>query len=108
MKMSKKIQVQFPANPRLLVSATLDVLSSLANLLSYFSANEIDDALPKTKKGKDTHHETRNVASPRYISEAIAGILSVWTTTYCGSRQTNHGGAPLFGCSLESLCRQLF
>jgi hypothetical protein len=98
MKMSKKIQVQFPANPRLLVAATPDVLSSLANLLSYFSANAIDDALPKTKKGKDTHHETRNVASPRYISEAIAGILRATQpsegpaiqTTYVTKRLDDH------------------
>jgi hypothetical protein len=75
MKKSRKIQVTFPANPRLLVAPTRDILSTLANLLSYFSANLVDDALPKTKKGGDMHQETRNVASPRYISEAIAGIL---------------------------------
>ncbi|PVF91589.1 hypothetical protein CPB86DRAFT_820360 [Serendipita vermifera] len=75
MKLSKKIQVQYPANPRLLVAATHDVLSTLANLLAFFSANPIEDALPKTRKGKDEHIETRNVASPRYISEAIAGII---------------------------------
>ncbi|PVF94396.1 hypothetical protein CPB86DRAFT_800493 [Serendipita vermifera] len=75
MKLSKKIQVQYPASPRLLIAATHEVLSTLANLLAFFSSNPIEDALPKTKKGKDEHHETRNVASPRYISEAIAGII---------------------------------
>ncbi|PVF94403.1 hypothetical protein CPB86DRAFT_876435 [Serendipita vermifera] len=75
MKKANKIQVRFPSNPRLLVAFKPDVLASLANVLAYFSATEIDDALPKSKKGGSEHHETRNVPSTRYISEAVAGVL---------------------------------
>jgi hypothetical protein len=70
------------------VACKPDVLGGLANVLSYFSANEIEDALPTTKKGGSEHHETRNVASPRYISEAIAGILRATQPTDGPSFQT--------------------
>jgi hypothetical protein len=98
MKKSNKIQVCFPSNPRLLVASKPDVLSSLANVLSYFSANEMDDALPKVKKGGSEHYETRNVPSTRYISEAIAGILRAtepingapFNTTFITKRLDDH------------------
>jgi hypothetical protein len=98
MKKANKIQMTFPSNPRLLVASKPDVLSNLANVLSYFSANEIDDALPKTRKGGSEHHETRDVPSPRYISEAIAGILRAtqptdgppFETTFVTKRLDDH------------------
>jgi hypothetical protein len=71
MNEANKIQVHFPANPRLLLASTKDVLSTFANLLSFFSTNKIDDALPHTQRGANSHYESRDVASPRYISEAI-------------------------------------
>ncbi|CAG8656980.1 15636_t:CDS:2, partial [Acaulospora colombiana] len=75
MQECNKIVVQYPANPRLLMATTDDVLSTVANVLSYFSSNTMEDATPKTKKGGFRHDETRDTASPRYISEALAGII---------------------------------
>ncbi|PVF94399.1 hypothetical protein CPB86DRAFT_818034 [Serendipita vermifera] len=75
MQECNKIVVQYPANSRLLMTTADDVLSTVANVLSYFSSNAMDDAIPKTKKGGFRHDETRDTASPRYISEALAGII---------------------------------
>jgi hypothetical protein len=82
MQECKKIVVQFPANPRLLLSTTEDVLSTMANTLSFFSSNTMDDATPKTKKGGSMHTESRDTTSPRYISEMLAGIIRATQPPY--------------------------
>ncbi|PVF94402.1 hypothetical protein CPB86DRAFT_800496 [Serendipita vermifera] len=88
MKKSNKIQMRFPSNPRLPVAFKPDIMASLANTLAYFSSNEIDDALPNAKKGGSEHHEIRNVASLRYISEAVAGVLRATQPTDAPRFQT--------------------
>lgn len=70
-----KMVMEFPANPCLAVQNDPHLLSSLANVFEFFDANQIDDAMPHTSKGGAMHVENRDTASPRYINEAIHGIL---------------------------------
>jgi hypothetical protein len=72
MKVSKKIQVQFPTNPRLLLAWQQDVTDSLANLLSYLSVDR-DEAL-KNPTGI-LRRSSPKASSSRFISEAIAGLV---------------------------------
>lgn len=70
-----KVVMQFPANPRLPVSSTPETIKSLANILAFLDATQISDAMPSTRKASSQHVEVRDTASPRYITEALAGIL---------------------------------
>src|SRR5271170_2663388 len=70
-----KITKTFPPNPRLSFPVNDDVYAALANTLSFLSSNILDDAIPKTKKAGTMHRETRDVASPRYVVEALGGII---------------------------------
>ncbi|CAG8738913.1 3364_t:CDS:1, partial [Acaulospora colombiana] len=45
MKQCNKTRMQFPTNPRLVVAWRADVISCLANLLSYLSVDHSDEAL---------------------------------------------------------------
>lgn len=74
-----KIIQRFPNNPPLPFTADPSVISGLANLLSYLSENTLDDAIPSTQKGGSYHHETRQTVSPRYITEALAGIIRAYS-----------------------------
>jgi hypothetical protein len=69
MRKCNKIQMQFPSNPRLLLSTSDDVLSTLANLLSYFSIDHNDQSSPASRQ------EGSTTPSPRYITEALAGLI---------------------------------
>jgi hypothetical protein len=93
-----KVVQRFPSNPRLPFSIEETVISTMANVLSYFSDNTIDDAIPTTVKGGSRHREVRQTVSPRYITEALAGVIracppagSVTTSTpYIHKRINDH------------------
>ena len=70
-----KISMRFPANPRLPFPAEKIVLSTLANVLAHLNTSFMEEAIPLSKKGGEAHHEVRNTASPRFITEALAGII---------------------------------
>ncbi|KAG8829361.1 hypothetical protein FRC17_006701 [Serendipita sp. 399] len=73
-----KVRVTFPANPRLSFPIDSGLLPPLSNLLSYLANTEMNDAVPTTKKGGSSHHETRETSSPRYITEALAGVIRAY------------------------------
>ncbi|CCA73756.1 hypothetical protein PIIN_07711 [Serendipita indica DSM 11827] len=76
-----KLVVQYPANRRETFAADKNHIDPVSNVIEYLAKNEQDDALPHTRKGGSSHKETRDVASPRYITEGLAGILRAATTS---------------------------
>ncbi|KIM25732.1 hypothetical protein M408DRAFT_203316, partial [Serendipita vermifera MAFF 305830] len=75
MKALGKVSVRYPSNPRLAFPADKEVLSTLANVLAHLSMNFMKEAVPLSQKGGESHRETRDVPSPRFITEALAGII---------------------------------
>jgi hypothetical protein len=73
-KTQGKIVVQYPSNSRLLLAYNEDTISTLANLLSFFSETEIEDSTPRERRGK-FDHDSRSTTSPRYITEALSAII---------------------------------
>lgn len=74
-----KIIQRFPTNPPLSFAVNSSIISGLSNLLSYLSENTPEDAIPSTQKGGSSHHEIRQTVSPRYITEALAGIIRAYS-----------------------------
>jgi hypothetical protein len=72
MKKSKKTQMQFPTNPRLLLAWKRGVTDTLANVLSYLSMDQ--DGTLHNLAGIPRHSSPK-ASSPRFISEAIAGLV---------------------------------
>jgi len=93
-----KIAMRFPTNPRLPFPADDTILSTLAKVISHLSVTRMEEAAPLSKKGGEYHHEVRNTASPRFITEAIAGIIRATPpsrtilvdTTYVEKRLDDH------------------
>ncbi|PVF94234.1 hypothetical protein CPB86DRAFT_53513 [Serendipita vermifera] len=73
MKKCKKTRMQFPTNPRLLLAWRPDVIAGLANILSYLSVDHSDEALQKPSG--IPRRSTPKAGSPRFISEALAGLI---------------------------------
>ena len=98
MKAQGKISMRFPTNARLPFPADEAVLSTLANVLAHLSTSLMEEAIPVAKKGGEDHHEFRNTASPRFITEALAGIIRATPprdtidvdTTYVQKRLDDH------------------
>ncbi|KAG8865789.1 hypothetical protein FRC20_009493 [Serendipita sp. 405] len=76
-----KVRVSFPANPRLSFPTDPGFHKPLSNVLSYLANTEMSDAVPTTKKGGSFHQETRDTASPRYITEALAGVIRAYSSS---------------------------
>ncbi|KAG8806552.1 hypothetical protein FRC17_004934, partial [Serendipita sp. 399] len=70
-----KVVVEYPANPRLRLEPKSDLFSTLASALAFFKSKHIADTIPVSFKSGKKHEEVRDVASPRYITEALAGFL---------------------------------
>jgi len=98
MKAQGKISVRFPTNPRLPFPASAAVLSTLATVLARLSSNLMDEATPVSKKGGEEHYEARDTTSPRFITEALAGVIRATPpnshvdidTTYVQKRLDDH------------------
>ncbi|KIM24742.1 hypothetical protein M408DRAFT_331697 [Serendipita vermifera MAFF 305830] len=93
-----KVSMHFPSNPRLPFPKDTLIFSTLAKVLAHLSINIMQEAMPVSKKGGETHHEVRNTASPMFITEALAGILRATpskdvveiNTTYVTKRLDDH------------------
>ncbi|KAG8829423.1 hypothetical protein FRC17_006582 [Serendipita sp. 399] len=75
-----KVRVTFPANPRLSFPADPNFYRPLSNVLSYLTNTEMSDAVPTTRKGGNVLHEIRDTPSPRFITEALAGVIRAFPT----------------------------
>ncbi|KAG8797373.1 hypothetical protein FRC16_008981 [Serendipita sp. 398] len=76
-----KVRVSFPANPRLSFPTDSGFHKPLSNVLSYLANTEMSDAVPTTKKGGNIHQEIRDTVSPRYITEALAGVIRAYSSS---------------------------
>jgi hypothetical protein len=70
-----KVAVQYPANPRIYFSTNGDLLSTLADAISFFDSQHLGEVFPVITKAGAGHENVRDTASPRYITEALAGFL---------------------------------
>lgn len=93
-----KVIQRFPSNPRLPFIADANIISALANVLSYLSDTTMDKVVPTSIKGGSSHHEVRQTVSPGYITEALAGVIracspagySATSTPYIHKRINDH------------------
>ena len=98
MKAQGKISVRFPTNPPLPLPASAVVIPTLATVLAHLSTNLMDEAAPVSRKGGANHYEVRDTASPRFITEGLAGIIRAtppsvhvaFDTTYIQKRIDDH------------------
>jgi len=93
-----KVIQRFPSNPRLPFIADANIISALANVLSYLSDTTMDKVVPTSIKGGSSHHEVRQTVSPGYITEALAGVIracspagdNTTSTSYIHKRINDH------------------
>jgi hypothetical protein len=82
-----KVVVQYPANSRIPIPVHDELLSTLANAISFFGSQHLGEVFPVIKKAGVGHENVRDTASPRYITEAVAGFLrGVGVVTYSSAK----------------------
>ncbi|KIM24732.1 hypothetical protein M408DRAFT_75557, partial [Serendipita vermifera MAFF 305830] len=70
-----KIVVQYPANARLVVQNSDELLSALANAISFLASQHIEEVFPGAEKKDAEHEDVWDTPSPRYITEFLAGYI---------------------------------